>query len=1029
MTSHSRRALMPHVATSLMALAFLGPGVAHALDPAKAVTQYHHEYWLPEDGLPQVSVHSIVQTADGYLWLATQEGLVRFDGARFVVYDNRNTAAITNNYVSVLLEGESDALWAGTNGGGLVRFAGGEFSSFTREQGLSSDLVQALAGPVDGAIWVGTDEGLDRIDGDRVTSFGVADGLTENDVESLLADADGNLWIGTRGGGVCLYSDGSFTAHPHNDALSDPQISALYQTRDGAVWIGTRGGGLYAAHEGELTGHGLDQGLSSMFIESILEDGDGNLWVGTYDGGICRKDGDHFHCLTMSQGLRHDNVKAIYEDAEGSLWLGTLGGGLNRLRDAKFTSYTSQEGLTHDGSWAVLQGRDGVWLGTEEGLNLLREGQFVDFPGRAQALGDSLMAIHEEPDGILWTGLYGGGLRRLHDGRWTTWTTANDLADDQVYAIVSDPDGSLWVGTEGGLSHLVDGAFTTYTTRDGLPSDIVKALHFDAEGALWIGTRGGGLARYQYGEFIPFTPRIELNNNQKLVYSIDEDDDGTLWFGTLGGLLRHRGGETRAFTTEHGLFDDTIFRVVDDERGSLWLSCNRGVYQVTKAAIDDYVAGRVDRIEHTAYGRGDGMPGDECNGGGQPSGTRTSDGRLWFPTVAGFAAIDPANITRNTLAPPVRIEEVLIDGRLVDHTRELVLPPGRKRLSIQYAALSLTAAGKVRFRYQLVPTDAEPSDEVVQREAMYASIPHGDYTFRLWACNNDGVWAQEPAGFTFRIRRHVYQTPWFYVLAALVLSGLVASLVGVRLRQLTRRATELEHAVESRTRDLRKLTEELTELSLRDPLTGLRNRRFLFETVAAVMEDLARQRTRASGGSVDRRARKDWDVIGLFMVDIDHFKEVNDTHGHDAGDAVLRHFADLLRDCVRVEDIVVRWGGEEFLLVLPHTRADFLDEFAERLRSAVAGADFDLPAGGVIKKTCSVGYTAFPFSNNPAVELTMEQVITVADLGLYKAKRDGRNRCVHLIAGDNFPEDPDQIVRGLADLDWSLQKDYLAIEE
>jgi diguanylate cyclase (GGDEF)-like protein len=1029
MARHRRRAHQRRFFLLAAAASMLLTSAAHALAPDKAITQYHHEYWLPEDGLPQVSVHSILQTRDHYLWLATQEGLVRFDGARFVVFDTRNNDAITNNYISDLLEARDGTLWIGTNGGGLVRFRDGEFDTITQDQGLSSNLVQALSQTDDQTIWVGTDAGLDRIGGEGITRHGVADGLTESDVETLFTDRDDNLWIGTRGGGLTLYRDGAFGAHPANDELSNPLVSALHQATDGTVWIGTSGGGLYAAHKGRLTGHGLDTGLSSLFIESILEDSDGNLWVGTYDGGICRRRDGRFDCLTTAEGLRHDNVKAIFEDAEANLWIGTLGGGLNRLRDAKFTSYTTQEGLSHDGTWAVLQGRDGVWLGTEEGLNLLRDGEFVDFPGRAETSNDSLMAIHEEPDGTLWTGLYGGGLRRLRDGRWTTWTTANDLADDQVYCIVGDGSGGTWVGTEGGLSHLVDGQFTTYTTRDGLPSDTIKALHVDRDGTLWIGTRGGGLARYQYGEFIQFSPRTELTQNQKLVYSIHEDAQGTLWFGTLGGLLRHRNGETHAFTTDDGMYDDTIFRVLEDDSRTLWMSCNRGVYSVQKQVLDDYVAGRVDRIDYHAYGRADGMPSDECNGGGQPSGTRTDDGQLWFPTVGGFGVIDPSNIVVNTIAPPVMIEEVRIDGAPVDHGQEPILPAGRKRISVRFAALSLTASERVRFRYQLDPIDREWSSDVSQREVLYSSIPHGDYTFRVLACNNDGTWADTPAEFHFQIRPRFHETPLFYVLAVFTVFGLIAGLVSIRIRRLNRRAAELAAAVEDRTRDLRKLTEELTELSLRDPLTGLRNRRFLFETVAAVMEDLARQRSHASGGGTERRGRKDWDVIGLFMVDIDHFKEVNDTYGHDAGDAVLRHFADLLRECVRVEDIVVRWGGEEFLLVLPHTRADFVDEFAERLRRAVDSADFELPAGGVLKKTCSVGYTSFPFSNNPQVELTMEQVITVADLGLYKAKRDGRNRCVHVIAGDSFPADHGQIVRGLADLDWALQKDYLAIEE
>ena len=1013
-------------ALALLALVATPPHSASALDPERAITQYHYEYWTPEDGLPQVSVQSVVQDPHGYLWIGTQEGLVRFDGVRFSIFDSRNTPSITNNYITALLLASDKTLWAGTFGGGLLHVEGGVVTSFDTSAGLASDIVHALAEGAPGELWIGTEKGLNlRHDGGFQT-FTVEDGLPHDLVQALMVDHAGTVWVGTRGGGIVRYQHGMFTAFPGN--LASDLVTTLYEAPGGAVWIGTAEAGLYRLLGDDLLHHGAAQGLTSERVVSVIEDADGNLWVGTYDGGVCRLEGDGFRCFTTAEGLAHDHVTSFLEDVEGTLWFGSLGGGLNRLRDARFTSIGTAEGLSNPGVWVVREGRQGLWVGTENGLDLVVDGRLVDYPGRQEASADSLMAVYEEADGTVWTGLYGGGLRRLSEGRWTTYTTANDLADDQVFSITQDAEGALWIGTRSGLNRFADGQFTTFTTEHGLPHDNIKALHIDSKGVLWIGTRGGGLARYLYDEFIPFEMEQELNANQKMVYAIHEDDDGTLWIGTFGGLIRHEEGRSDVFTIREGLYDDAAYQILEDDTGNLWMSCNRGVYSVPKAEIEAVAEGRKERVKSTAYGRADGMPSTECNGGSQPAGWRTSDGRLWFPTVDGVASIDPASVETNTIPPPVLIEAVLVDGVAVDPDGELVLPPGRKRVEFQFTAPSLTASERVQFKTLLDGADRSWAGPDSRRDVVYSSIPHGSYTFRVTACNNDGVWNELGDSYRFTIRPHFYETLWFYLLCVVMLLSVVLGTHGVRVLRLQRRADELTRAVDERTAELRKMADELKELSLRDPLTGLRNRRFLFETLATMMEDLARQSARHSAGAAERRGRRTGDVVGLFMVDIDHFKAVNDTHGHDAGDAVLRHFAQLLQDCVRTEDIVVRWGGEEFLLVLPRTRYESLREFAERLRTTVAGATFEIP-GGELRKTCSVGYTSLPFIEGMGQDLTLEQAITAADLGLYRAKRDGRNKTVQVLAGPAWPDDPEDLAAALADLDWGLQRGYLKTED
>jgi len=1000
---------------------------ADALDRSKAVTQHHYQAWLTEDGLPQISVQDVLQDHHGYLWLGTQEGLVRYDGARFVVYDSRNTETIDNNYITSLLQTADRTLWIGTYGGGVLRYHQDAFTALTEADGLSSGIVHDLVETDGGEVWIGTENGLSRYRDGVIDVYGADDGLPHEMVQALLVDREGTLWVGTRGGGIARWKDGRLTVPDLGGPLASELISSLVEDRSGAVWIGTQDAGLYRHADGELRRYGTADGLSSEIVVTVDQDSDGGLWVGTYDGGLCRLSDELFDCLTPAEGLEHAHITSLLEDTEGNLWFGSLGGGLNRLRDAKFTSFTPTEGLTTAGVWVLLEGQRGLWVGTEAGLDLLVDDRFVTYAGQAATAEDALMAIHEDPDGTLWTGLYGGGLRRLKDGRWTTYTTVHGLADDQVFSVLPDREGGLWLGTRRGLNLFKDGQFTTFTTADGLPHDNIRVLQMDRQGVLWIGTRGGGIARYQYGAFTPFEPASGLRPNQKMVYAIHEDADGTLWFGTLGGLIRHADGETQVFTVDDGLFDDIAYAIVEDDDGYLWMSCNRGVYRVAKEDLVAYAAGALDRIPSESFGRADGMPDTECNGGSHPAGYRTADGRLWFPTVGGVASIDPRQMRRNEVPPPVRIEAVQIDEQRLEPDGYVELQPGRKRVEIRYAALSLTAGDQVRFKYILEGADRSWSGETDRREVVYSSIPHGNYRFRVIACNNDGVWNETGDEFSFRVRPHVYQTSWFATLVASIALLSLAVGHGIRVRRLTRRTEELENAVDERTQELRKMAEELKELSLRDPLTGLRNRRFLFESLASLMEDLARRQARQSAGASERRERTHGDVVGLFMVDIDHFKEVNDTHGHDAGDQVLQRLAELLQECVRAEDIVVRWGGEEFLVVLPHTLYRSLGEFAERLRLSVANETFRLPSGEGLRKTASVGFTSLPFAPNPLFEISLEQAITVADLGLYKAKRDGRNRTVQVVAGDQMPTELDDIALMLSDLDWALRKSYLRV--
>jgi signal transduction histidine kinase/ligand-binding sensor domain-containing protein/CheY-like chemotaxis protein len=786
--------------SGVLSSAFLSGEEVLALDPKKAITQYIHTTWQTEDGLPQSSVSTIIQTHDGYLWLGTQEGLVRFDGVRFTVFDTRNTEALKNNFILTLLESRDGSLWIGVYGGGLVRFKEGRFTVYTTNEGLSHDIVRCIYEGRDGSLWIGTGGGITQLKDGKFTVFTAKEGLSNNVVRAVLEDNDGTIWIGTDGGGVNRLKDGKVTAYTTREGLSNNTIWSLYEDKEGNLWIGTHGGGLNRLNDGKLTIYTTSNGLSSDAVSAIYQDRHRNLWIGTDGGGLNRFSDGKFTRYTTTEGLSDNAVLSIYEDREGSLWVGTNGGGLNRFREGKFTPFTTKEGLSSNAIWSVYESSDGsLWIGTHgKGLNRLKDGQVTVYTTKQGLANDVVRSIYEGRDGSLWIGTY-GGLSRLQNGKFVTYTTKNGLAHDIVRSIQEDTDGSLWIGTQGGLSHFKDGRFTTYTNEDGLLYDVVRVVRKSADGSLWIGTYGG-LSRWQDGRFTTFTTAEWFN---KSVCAIDEDTDGTLWIGTIGaGLGRLKNGKLMICTAKDGLFDDIVYQILDDGKGYLWMSCNKGIFRTSKKELNDFAEGRIKAITSVAYGKAEGMANSECNGGSQPAGWRTRDGKLWFPTIKGVVAIDPNNLKTNDLPPPVVIEQVIVDEKSIDLRQNAQLPPGKGELEFQYTALSLLVPEKVRFKYKLEGFDRDWVNAGTRRIAYYTNIPPGSYRFRVIACNNDGVWNETGAAFAFHLKPHFYQTDLFFALSVL---GIVATGIGVyrlRLGRMKARQQELVLLVNERTQEL-----------------------------------------------------------------------------------------------------------------------------------------------------------------------------------------------------------------------------------
>ncbi len=805
--------------SSALAVA-LSAAAARALDPSVPLAQYGHDVWTSDSGLPQNSVTTILQTRDGYLWLGTQEGLVRFDGVRFTIFDTRNTPSLSDDWVQALAETRDGTLWVGTMSG-LVRRRDGAFAAF-RDGGLDKQMIHALFEDRHGVLWVGSPLGMTRIAGSRVTTYSDCQGIPGR-VAAIGEDGRGDLWVGGPWG-AARRRDERFEPWAVSDGFPG-SVQAILPDPDGGFWAGTgRGVARVDGRETTLLAEGA--GLTNNFVHALFRDRDGSLWVAT-DGGLFRFRDGRFQRHGAADGLSSDRILALHEDREGSLWVGTTDGGLDRIRAQRIAFTTTRDGLSDDKLWSVFEDSRGtLWAGTAGGVLNRRPAGTARFAPFLR-LGATVSSIAEDPSGALWVGTRGAGIVRVEGRRSTRYTTKDGLSGNNIISLLVDRSGTVWAGTmASGLNRFEKGRFVPIRARDGLGSDSVFSLFEDRDGALWVGTFGGGVTRISGGRFRTFTSRDGLPHD--VVMSTYQDAEGTYWFATRGGLARYRDGRFTSYRQKEGIFHDAAQRVVEDGRGYLWLTSNRGVFRVSLAELAAAASapGRIN--DSVTFGSAARMIPAECNGT-QHGAWRSRDGKLWFATIKGLAMADPARIEINAVAPTVVIEQVAAGGERFSPAGTVNLPAGTDRFEFGYTALSFRNPPAVRFRFRLEGFDRDWIDAGPRRTAYYTNVPPGHYRFHVLAANEDGIWSAVGAASDLFIARHFYETAWFRA-CALLAAALLAGL-GYRLRVRRLEARE-------------RLRTALVEAQL-DALQFQLRPHFLFNTLNSVLPLIGKDPERA----------------------------------------------------------------------------------------------------------------------------------------------------------------------------------------
>ena len=825
----------------------------------KSIKQYVHQTWTADDGLPQNSAASILQSRDGYIWFATQEGLARFDGVEFRVFDRRNTKELPASWYVRMKEDSAGALWLRPTGfaPGIVRYHDGVFTSFDTSNVLPHNRTITWEIDKHGTMWIGTLGGLFESKDGKYRTYTVKDGLPGDTVFGLGLDSKENLWISTSQGLARLtsgklermtglkefpdttflrlngpsncfedrrgtlwmsapthllaYAAGGVTRYEKKKVLSNPVIQAVHEDAKGTLWFATAGG-LTAFADGRFTRYNVsaDEDENNIFV--IKQDREGSLWLAT-GKGIARFSDGAFERYDHADGLSDNTVQDLLIDREGSIWVGTNGGGVDRFRDEKFVTYSSKVGLNYDMVNTTLEDRTGaIWIGTSfGGINRLKDGVITVFDNKKGPPLIGARALGEDAEGTIWIGTTRGLYTLKNETITMRSRIVNGEPDILPGAFLLTKAGQWLMGSRDTLFSYKNKKFTRIATvgKPGVRGDFIGQLFEDRQGTLWIATENQ-LYRFKGGT--PEAIGLDQGFTGGSVNAMYEDQEGVIWMGASdNGLFRYKDGKFASISPRQGLFDYLAFTVFEDDAGYLWMSCNRGVYRVSKQELNNVADGKAESVTCTAYGTADGMESRECNGGYSPSGCKLRDGRLCFVTTRGLAVVNPADIRINNVPPPVVIDRFLVEGERQPSTESVRVPAGKSRFEFHYAGISFTGSNDVRYRYQLSGLDKGWIDAGSRRDAYYTHLDPGEYTFRVIAANSDGIWNEAGASASFVLEPHFYQTAWFIGLVAFAFLTAGPSFYFYRMRSMKRRRAELEHLVQERTGELQKTLNNLKE--------------------------------------------------------------------------------------------------------------------------------------------------------------------------------------------------------------------------
>ena len=823
----------------------LWPSPVRALDPSLDISQYAHLAWTFRNGFSNGAVYAIAQTPDGYLWLGTSSGVVRYDGARLTPLPLRPGHQLPNTAAGAILPTRDGTLWIGTLDG-LVSWKNGELTAYPE---FARHTVITLLQQRDGTVWAGSFGGatgkLCAFRGKRATCYG-DDGKLGASVASLYEDGDGSLWVGA-GTGLWRWIPGAPVRYLATPIQRHQSVTQGDRGRDVLVAVD----GLVQVAGTEVVDYPLRGVPSPLTATTVLRDRNGGLWIGTAAHGLVHSYEGKTSLFTHEDGLSSDEVLALFEDREGTIWVGTSEG-IDRFREWPVTPLSVKQGLSNSNATSVLAARDGsIWIGTADGLNRRKDGRTTIYRRRTDpGLPDDLIqSLFEDERGRIWVS-GSRGLAAFENGKFTAVPA---VPGGFTHAIASDNRGGLWLSlwltsNDYGLAHLVDGKIIEHAPWQKLGGGPGTGLVPDPDGGVWTGLLSGGVANFRAGQIRNLSLTDDGASTIRKVLDVSRDRDGTMWVATDNGLSRITNGRVATLTTANGLPCNTVHWIIEDQLASYWLYTACGLVRIARTDLDAWTTDPKRIVQSTTFDSADGILLVPILKPSRPAVTKSSDGKIWFVNGATVSFIDPSHIASNTLPPPVHIEQIVADGQTFDEARGLRLPPNVRNLLINYTALSMVAPEKVSFRYMLEGQDVEWREVVNKREVQYSNLSPGNYRFRVAASNNSGLWNEVGDVLDFSIAPAYYQTNWFRALGAVSFLALLWAAYQLRVRQLHHQFDMmLDARVGERTRIARELHDTLLQ-----SFHGLLLR---FQTVSYLLPERPTEAKERLAGAIDHAAQ------------------------------------------------------------------------------------------------------------------------------------------------------------------------------
>ncbi len=783
---------------------------AWAVDPSRYISQYAHTAWRIQDGVFSGTPNAISQTTDGYVWVGTESGLVRFDGVRFVPWTPPDGKHLPSSDVTSLLGARDGSLWIGMEGG-LSHWDNRNLTTYLIEPTRINSIIEDR----NGTVWFvrsrlseASEGGLCQIIGTGVRCYGKANGMSGSDgAASLVEDSLGSLWIGSDTA-VVRWKPGSSNAFSLTELKSKQGIdgaTGLAANPDGSIWVGIdlagRGLGLQQIVQGtrkpfvipELDG-------STLQVVGLFLDHENTLWIGTQNHGIYRVRGRKVDRFYSADGLTSDSVNRFYEDREGNLWVSTTKG-IDCFRDVRVATFSTHEGLATPEVDSVLATQDGtVWIGGDSSLDAIHtDGVFSVQAGKALP-GNQVTSLLEDHLGQLWVGV-DRTMTIYKNGRFSRVDRRDGTPIGLVVGMTEDVDNNIWIETTGPPRTLI--RIHDLKVQEEFPVPKLPAARkvaADPKGGIWLGLMNGDLARYRHGntEIFPFKHGDDSRVNQLILSS-----DGSVLGATPLGVVGWKEGKQQTLTVRNGLPCDVVYALIEDSHGDLWLYTQCGLVEITSTELQRWWQQADVTLQLRIFDAFDGVqPGRAPFGGA----ARSPDGRLWFANGVVLQVIDPDHLIGNAIPPPVHIEGLIADRKKYPFGKDLRLPPLTRDLEIDYTALSFVVPQKVRFRYRLEGRDAAWQEPGTRRQAFYSDLHPGRYRFQVIACNNDGVWNEAGASLDFSVAPAWYQRNWFRALCLVSAGFIVCVVYRLRVRQISRAiSARFDERLAERTRMARDL--------------------------------------------------------------------------------------------------------------------------------------------------------------------------------------------------------------------------------